>query len=107
MLAAAAIVAAAACSDSTSPSGTHRIAHAAFLSTPAGFSSTDNSFSAGGDAGEPWMPDRNARDGGGMMGGGCARSSSAAFGSAAAGIAAPSAGMTSYRTARSRAAPGA
>jgi hypothetical protein len=71
LLATAAIVAAAACSDSTSPAGNASpLLVAAFLSTPAGFSSTDNSFSASGDAGEPWMPDRDARDDGGMMGGG-------------------------------------
>lgn len=71
LVAAAAIAATAACSDSTSPSGsTSPFLVAAFLSTPAGFSSTDNSFSASGDAGEPWMPDRSARDDGGMMGGG-------------------------------------
>ena len=68
---AAAIAATVACSDSTSPSGsTSPFLVAAFLSTPAGFSSTDNSFSASGDAGEPWMPDRGAREDGGMMGGG-------------------------------------
>ena len=71
ILAAAAVVAAAACSDSTSPSGSvSPFLVGAFQSTPAGFSSTDNSFSASGDAGEPWMPDRNAREDGGMMGGG-------------------------------------
>jgi len=71
LVAAAAIAATAACSDSTSLSGsTSPFLVAAFLSTPAGFSSTDNSFSASGDAGEPWMPDRNAREDGGMMGGG-------------------------------------
>ena len=71
IVAAAALVAAVACSDSTSPSGnTSPFLVAAFQSTPAGFSSTDNSFSASGDAGEPWMPDRNAREDGGMMGGG-------------------------------------
>ena len=71
LVAAAAIAAIAACSDSTSPSNrTSPLLVAAFLSTPAGFSSTDNSFSASGDAGEPWMPDRGARDDGGMMGGG-------------------------------------
>lgn len=69
--AAAVAVAAAACSDSTSPSSsTSPLLVNAFLSTPAGFSSTDNSFAAEGDAGEPWMPDRSARDGQGMMGGG-------------------------------------
>jgi hypothetical protein len=71
LVAAAAIAATAACSDSTSPSSsTSPLLVAAFLSTPAGFSSTDNSFSASGDAGEPWMPDRGAHDDGGMMGGG-------------------------------------
>lgn len=71
VVAVAAIAATAACSDSTSPSGsTSPLLIAAFQSTPAGFSSTDNSFSASGDAGEPWMPDRNARDDGSMMGGG-------------------------------------
>jgi hypothetical protein len=65
-----------ACSDSTSstsstPSAASQELAAAFLSTPAGFSSTDNTFSAGGDAGEPWMPDRSAKDDDGhMMGGG-------------------------------------
>ena len=71
LVAATAIAAAAACSDSTSPSGsTSPLLVAAFLSTPAGFSSTNNTFSASGDAGEPWMPDRGAHDDGGMMGGG-------------------------------------
>jgi len=71
IVAAAAIAATAACSDSTSPSGsTSSLLVAAFQSIPAGFSSTDNSFSVGGDAGEPWLPDRSARDDGGMMGGG-------------------------------------
>jgi hypothetical protein len=71
LTAAAAIAVTTACSDSTSPSGgTSPLLVAAFLSTPAGYSSTDNSFSASGDAGEPWMPDRGARDDGGMMGGG-------------------------------------
>ena len=70
IVAAAAIAATAACSDSTSPGSTSPFLVAAFLSTPAGFSSTDNSFSASGDAGEPWMPDGSARDDGGMMGGG-------------------------------------
>lgn len=71
IVAAAAIAATAACSDSTSPSsGISPFLVAAFQSTPAGFSSTDNSFSASGDAGEPWMPDRSARDDGNMMGGG-------------------------------------
>lgn len=71
LVAATVIVAAAACSDSTSPSGnTSPLLVAAFLSTPAGFSSTNNSFSASGDAGEPWMPDRDAHENGDMMGGG-------------------------------------
>lgn len=71
LVAATAIAAAAACSDSTSPSAsTSPLLVAAFLSTPAGFSSTNNTFSASGDAGEPWMPDRGAHDDGGMMGGG-------------------------------------
>lgn len=71
LVAATAIVAAAACSDSTSPSGsTSPLLVAAFLSTPAGFSSTSNTFSASSDDGEPWMPDRGARDDGDMMGGG-------------------------------------
>jgi hypothetical protein len=69
-LALGAIVAAAACSDTTSPAGTSSLLTAAFLSTPAGFSSTDNSFAAGGDAGIPWRPDRNAHEDGGLMGGG-------------------------------------
>ena len=72
--ASAAIFVVAACSDSsTSPTSTlaSRELTAAFLSTPAGFSSTDNSFASAADAGEPWMPDRNARDDDGrMMGGG-------------------------------------
>ncbi len=72
----AVVLAVSACSDSTSStSSTSSVASqelaAAFLSTPAGFSSTDNTFSAGGDAGEPWMPDRGARDDDAhMMGGG-------------------------------------
>jgi hypothetical protein len=70
ILVAIAVVAATACADSTSPPGRSSLLSAAFLSTPAGFSSTDNTFSAGGDAGEAWRPDRNARDNGGMMGGG-------------------------------------
>jgi len=46
-LAAVAIVAAAACSDSTtSPSSISPLLIPAFQSTPAGYSSTDNSFSA-------------------------------------------------------------
>jgi len=70
-LAAVAIVAAAACSDSTtSPSSISPLLIPAFQSTPAGYSSTDNSFSASSDAGVPWKPDRNARDDGAMMGGG-------------------------------------
>src|SRR4051812_47259519 len=70
ILVALAIVVATACSDSTSPTSASPLLAAAFLSTPAGFSATDNSFSPLGDAGEAWRPDRNARDGGGMMGGG-------------------------------------
>jgi hypothetical protein len=72
ILAVAATVAAAACSDSTSPStaASSPFLNAAFSTTPTAFSSTDNSFSASADPGEPWRPDRNARDDGGMMGGG-------------------------------------
>ena len=71
MVTAAAIVAAVACSDSsTSPSNISPMLIPAFQSTPAGFSSTDNSFSASSDAGVPWKPDRTARDDGSMMGGG-------------------------------------
>ena len=70
-LAAAVIVVAVACSDSTtSPSNTSALLVPAFQSTPAGYSSTDNSFSASSDAGVPWKPDRAARDDGNMMGGG-------------------------------------
>lgn len=70
VLAAAAVVVAVACSDSTSPSNISPMLIPAFQSTPAGYSSTDNSFSAGSDAGIPWKPDKTARDDGGMMGGG-------------------------------------
>lgn len=71
MLTGAAIVAVVACSDSTtSPSNTSPLLIPAFQSTPAGYSSTDNSFSSSSDAGVPWKPDRNARDDGSMMGGG-------------------------------------
>ena len=71
VLAGAALVTATACSDSTAPSTTSPLLAAAFLSTPAGFSSTDNSFSASGDMGEPWMPDRGAHMlGAEFMGGG-------------------------------------
>ncbi|HKW47119.1 MAG TPA: hypothetical protein VJN70_06725, partial [Gemmatimonadaceae bacterium] len=72
----ATVVLVSACSESTSsPSSASSIASqelaAAFLSTPAGYSSTDNTFSGSGDAGEPWMPDRGERDDDGhMMGGG-------------------------------------
>ena len=71
-----AVLVVSACSDSTSSTSlTSSVASqeltAAFLSTPAGYSSTDNSFSASGDAGEPWMPDRGAKDDDAhMMGGG-------------------------------------
>jgi hypothetical protein len=61
----------AACADSTSPSAAaSAFLDAAYSSTPAGFSSTDNTYSAGADMGEAWRPDRNAHFGGGMMGGG-------------------------------------
>lgn len=65
----------AACSDSTTSTPPSSVASqeltAAFLTTPAGFSSTENTFSANSDAGEPWMPDRSAHDDdGNMMGGG-------------------------------------
>lgn len=70
IVAAAGIVAVVACSDSTSPTSTSSLLAAAFLTTPAGFSATDNTFAAAGDAGTAWMPDRNAHDDGGMMGGG-------------------------------------
>src|SRR5690348_10117314 len=72
----AAVFVVSACSDSTSStSSTPSVASleltAAFLSTPAAFSSTDNTFAASGDAGEPWMPDRGSRDDDShMMGGG-------------------------------------
>src|SRR4051812_24275954 len=65
------LLVAAACSESTSPTSGSSALAAAFLSTPAGFSSTDNTFASSADAGEAWMPDRNAReDEGAMMGGG-------------------------------------
>ena len=61
----------AACSDSTSPSAAaSAFLDAAYSTTPAGFSSTDNTYSASADMGEPWRPDRNERFGGDMMGGG-------------------------------------
>lgn len=61
VLAGAALVTATACSDSTAPSGSSSpLLAAAFLSTPAGYSATDNTFSPSGDMGEPWMPDRGA-----------------------------------------------
>jgi hypothetical protein len=64
----------AACSDSSTSPARSSVASqeltAAFLSTPAGFSSTENTFSANSDDGEPWMPDRSAHDDGNMMGGG-------------------------------------
>jgi hypothetical protein len=64
----------AACSDSSTSPAPSSVASqeltAAFLSTPAGFSSTENTFSANSDDGEPWMPDRSAHDDGNMMGGG-------------------------------------
>ena len=72
--AAAALVAIAACADSTSstsPSLASQELSAAFLSTPAGFSSTDNTFVPSSDVGQAWMPDRNGRDDDNhMMGGG-------------------------------------
>lgn len=71
VLAGAALAAATACSDSTAPANSSPLLAAAFLSTPAGFSTTDNSFSASGDMGEPWMPDRGAHMlGAEFMGGG-------------------------------------
>ena len=71
VLAGAALVTATACNDSTAPSSSSPLLSAAFLSTPAGFSSTDNSFDTNGDMGEPWMPDRGARNlGSEFMGGG-------------------------------------
>ena len=82
LLAGMAIVVAVGCSESTSPSDNSGIA-AAFLTTPAGFSATDNTFPGSGDAGQPWMPDRSAReDNGAMMGGGLGPefSGDAAFG---------------------------
>jgi hypothetical protein len=71
LVAVTALLATAACADSTSPSGASTALAAAFLSTPAGFSSTDNTFLGSADAGQAWMPDRNAReDAGVLMGGG-------------------------------------
>lgn len=71
VLTAAAIAVAVACSDSTTaPSNTSPLLIPAFQSTPAGYSSTDNSFASTSDAGVPWKPDRSARDDGSMMGGG-------------------------------------
>jgi hypothetical protein len=73
LAAAGTLIVIAACSES-STSPTQSIASqeltAAFLSTPAGFNSTENSFNSSSDDGEPWMPDRNAHDDGNMMGGG-------------------------------------
>ena len=63
--AAAALVAVVACADSTSstsPSLASQELSAAFLSTPAGFSSTDNTFAPSSDVGQAWMPDRNGQD---------------------------------------------
>lgn len=72
--AAAAFLAVAACADSTSstsPSLASQELSAAFLSTPAGFSSTDNTFAPSSDMGQAWMPDRNGHDDDDhMMGGG-------------------------------------
>jgi len=71
LLAAALVLFAAACSESTSPSDSSSALAAAFLTTPAGFSSTDNSYLTASDGGQAWMPDGNAReDAGAMMGGG-------------------------------------
>jgi hypothetical protein len=68
----AVLLAVAACVDSpSSPSIASRELSAAFLSTPAGFSSTDNTFTPSADVGQAWMPDRNGRDDDAhMMGGG-------------------------------------
>jgi len=65
----------AACSDSSTSTAPSSVASqelvAAFLSTPAGFSSTENTFNANSDEGEPWMPDKSAHDDdGNMMAGG-------------------------------------
>src|SRR5215471_13565954 len=65
----------AACSDSSTSPAPSSVASqeltAAFLSTPAGFSSTENTFNANSDEGEAWMPDRSAHeDEGNMMAGG-------------------------------------
>ena len=68
------VVAVAACADSTSstsPSLASQELSGAFLSTPAGFSSTDNTFAPTSDVGQAWMPDRNGHDDDAhMMGGG-------------------------------------
>ena len=58
-------LAAGACSDSTSSTSSSLASQelaAAFLSTPAGFSSTDNTFAPSADLGQAWMPDRSAHD---------------------------------------------
>jgi len=72
--AAAALLIVAACTDSTSstsPSLASQELSAAFLSTPAGFSSTDNTFGPSADVGQAWRPDRNGHDDDAhMMGGG-------------------------------------
>jgi hypothetical protein len=74
LTAAVALLAVAACADSrssTSPSLASQELSGAFLSTPAGFSSTDNTFVPSSDVGQAWMPDRNGRDDDAhMMGGG-------------------------------------
>jgi hypothetical protein len=71
VLTGAALMLAAGCADSTSPSTLSPMLANAFLSTPAGFSSTDNSFSASGDLGDAWMPDRGDDETGDhLMGGG-------------------------------------
>jgi len=68
------LLAVAACADSTSstsPSIASQELSAAFLSTPAGFSSTDNTFAPASDIGQAWMPDRSGHDDDAhMMGGG-------------------------------------
>ncbi|HZI40594.1 MAG TPA: hypothetical protein VFD67_02805 [Gemmatimonadaceae bacterium] len=70
----AVLFAVGACADSTSstsPSLASQELSAAFLSTPAGFSSTDNTFAPTSDIGQAWMPDRNGHDDDShMMGGG-------------------------------------
>lgn len=64
-------VAAGCSSDSTSPSpAAAAFLDAAFSTTPAAYSSTDNTFAPSADMGEAWRPDRNAHFGDGMMGGG-------------------------------------